>query len=700
MSLYLRHLSFSDFITLTQCSDLTTSFMESYDQLDPVHFYLDESLSSVDWPPLQMPPDLDIPPDLDEEPMWDPQEWNMRGLASNYPDDNFTPTLHAANIERLWTETEVLFPLLPIPQQAMKYLLSVASNGYSSQLTTIQPSVHYNVSLESRLWKPAVVVIDQWIRKGFLHGPYDSPPFSPSKINGLLLIPKGESNVRVCTDMSRPVGQSFNSCVHPSFKQTLPLKIADFSSIKRALSLAGSGCYFLKHDLVDAYKKLAIHPDQLPAQQFKLGSCYFYDSCLIFGDITAVHGFSFLHNGIIHGLVQPYSSLPPELSCLCIDDLVVFSPASQLQKLWDFDARYRFVMDEIGFQLQDWDDNKLKSFGPTTEGLVLGVYINTKYCSYNFPPRKLSLMLQFVETCYLAPALTLNQMQKLAGKITYLCQIDSCFATATGFLLHQLQAYLKLHPHWQDLPISRQPMDIVLTPASRHDLLLLRSLFKLLQSRHFPMESYPWQPHTRIVYTDASGALSQGVGALLLSTPTKAFSIPLPDSLLLSGLGHVQFIPMAWRTACLELMPVWSALLMFAADLRHSQVLFYIDNQEAVLALTKKTSSDYCTCLLVRLIMFTASILDISIQAIHVNRRSDVYSSIADDLTHFDTSHLFRVDPFAFYTYVPDLPPVTLWYNMFASPDPAPLFRAVMDYISTYPPVKHLLPRQALQQHA
>ena len=666
--------------------------MESFYQLDPVHYYMDALSTNLDWPALEVPQDLDVPPNLQEEPDWDIHEWVNRGLATNYATEIFTPSLNADNILRLWREVDTVFPLLPVPSQAMRYLLSVAQHGYSSQLSHIQPSHHPNICLEPRLWTPAVLVLNSWLKKGFLKGPFDVPPFSPPKINGLLGIPKGESNVRLCTDLSRPSGASFNSTVNPNFKATLPLRMSDFRAIKRAISLAGSGCCFLKHDLVDAYKRLSVDPRQLPAQQFKFGSCYFYDSCLLFGDVSAVHGFSFIHNGIVMGLVLPFSTIPLDLSCLCIDDLVVFAPASQIDKLWTFDARYRFCMSEIGFPLQTWDDDCMKSFGPTQEGLVLGVWINTKTCTYTFPPRKLDKMIEFVEFCFNKPALTLNLMQKIVGKVQYLRQIDDCFATTTGFICHQLQAYLRLHPHWEDLPISSQPPDIVLSPASRNDLLILRGLLKMLKAQQFPMDPHPWQQHSRIVYTDASGVMSQGVGAVLLCSPTKAFSIPLPDALLLSGLGHIKFIPLAWRTAVLELLPIWASLLMFANDLKHSQLTVYTDNVEAALAMAKRTSADFCSCLLVRLICFTASILDVHLQVLQVNRRTCSWSKIADDLTHFNTRHLFEVDPFAVYTLAPDLPPVLKWFDLYAASDPTEIFRSVLDYIANYTAVSYLLP--------
>ena len=82
-----------------------------------------------------------------------------------------------------------------------------------------------------------------------------------------------------------------------------------------------------------------------------------------------------------------------------IDDLVLFSAASQLSQLWQFHYRYSWVMEQIGFVLQPWTGDLLKSFAPSCRGQVFGIYIDTVANTWTFPPRKLALLLQFVEQC-------------------------------------------------------------------------------------------------------------------------------------------------------------------------------------------------------------------------------------------------------------------------------------------------------------
>ena len=160
--------------------------MEPDDYFDPMAYYTYDSLTTVDSPPLEVPAHLQIPPDLTAEPDWDCTQWLQRGMASNYPTSLFQPQLKADQIWNIWRETELIYPLLPIHTQAMKHLHQIATEGYNSKLFDIRPSMVPNVILEQRLWTPTIVVLDSWIRKGFVMGPYPAPPFLPAKVNGLL----------------------------------------------------------------------------------------------------------------------------------------------------------------------------------------------------------------------------------------------------------------------------------------------------------------------------------------------------------------------------------------------------------------------------------------------------------------------------------------------------------------------------------
>lgn len=107
---------------------------------------------------------------------------------------------------------------------------------------------------------------------------------------------------------------------------------------------------------------------------------YHFSSSMIFGDVSAVHAFSYIHNSLVLGLVLPFSSLPAELCLTVIDDQVTFAPRKHLSLLWQFCYRYSFVLKSVGFKLQDWTDDGMKSFAPSQSGVSVYCVLFSLVC--------------------------------------------------------------------------------------------------------------------------------------------------------------------------------------------------------------------------------------------------------------------------------------------------------------------------------
>ena len=97
---------------------------------------------------------------------------------------------------------------------------------------------------------------------------------------------------------------------------------------------------------------------------------------MVFGDTKCVHEFSHNHLLLIRAAVLPFTNLSSRNYLLCIDDLTIMVKNHQLQEGRKFLARYKYVMETVGFQLQDFDERRCKSFDFSRSGLVLGVFID------------------------------------------------------------------------------------------------------------------------------------------------------------------------------------------------------------------------------------------------------------------------------------------------------------------------------------
>ena len=78
---------------------------------------------------------------------------------------------------------------------------------------------------------------------------------------------------------------------------------------------------------------------------------------------------------VVNSVVQKLAGMPDDLVCQHLDDTCGAAPAgSGLAER--FDKTFQAVAKQIGVHLAPRDDPE-KSFGPSTEGIVLGVRYNT-----------------------------------------------------------------------------------------------------------------------------------------------------------------------------------------------------------------------------------------------------------------------------------------------------------------------------------
>jgi hypothetical protein len=108
------------------------------------------------------------------------------------------------------------------------------------------------------------------------------------------------------------------------------------------------------------------------------------------------------------------SGLPAQLVSQHLDDVVAVGPHNT-SAIWDFDRAYREVCDYVGVSLADRSD-KDKSFAPSHEGLVLGVWYDTKDFTWSIRNDKLSRILADISEA-IDGEVTLGKMMSIRGKM-------------------------------------------------------------------------------------------------------------------------------------------------------------------------------------------------------------------------------------------------------------------------------------------
>ena len=167
-------------------------------------------------------------------------------------------------------------------KKLLKHLQFGADSLQMSDLPPITAKNGRNVYIHG---KYLTDTIGTWVKRGFVAGPFDTPPVPGFRANPLGVVVKN-GKIRPILNMSGPVGASFNENVDESKMERLHMGTAkEFSYLLRD---AGQGSKFSKFDIKDAYKLIPAKTEDFRLQGMQWLGAYFVDTQLIFGATPAV----------------------------------------------------------------------------------------------------------------------------------------------------------------------------------------------------------------------------------------------------------------------------------------------------------------------------------------------------------------------------------------------------------------------------
>ena len=214
--------------------------------------------------------------------------------------------------------------------------------------------------------------IAEWVKEGFAHGPTDESDLPiNAKISGIMTKLKPNGSVRVILNLTAPGGIFVNEGIDVN---EFPAVMSSTKKWIRVLRKAGAGCKMVKIDWAAAYKQIAVHQDDVNLQWFRWLGKVFCELSLVFGAVSSVGIFDRAAKVVLY-IVMFRSGMPKELIFQHLDDCCGAAPAGN-DMIYKFDNEYKSVANELGISLAPRDDPD-KSFGPTTRGVVYGVYYDT-----------------------------------------------------------------------------------------------------------------------------------------------------------------------------------------------------------------------------------------------------------------------------------------------------------------------------------
>ncbi|MEW8548538.1 MAG: reverse transcriptase domain-containing protein [Candidatus Thiodiazotropha sp.] len=291
--------------------------------------------------------------------------------------------------------------------QDKDFILHGIKHGFNKidENVTVSPvecSNHPSAQPGSALYEKA----SAQVKKEIEAGNYVICDSKPDIVSPIGVIPKGDGDVRLIHDCSRPTGRAVNDYCSSEWHQK-------FSTVDNAAALMKQGCYFAKVDLKSAYRSVSISERSQKVTGFKWTfgnqqAVYLRDTKLCFG--------AKLSPGIFHRLTQAVRRMMArkgyDLVVVYLDDFLIMADskeicAAALQCLVQ-------LLRKLGFAIH-WG----KVVDPTTKITFLGIELDSLEMTLRLPEGKLQSFYKELHSFLRRKRASKRHLQSLAGRLSW-----------------------------------------------------------------------------------------------------------------------------------------------------------------------------------------------------------------------------------------------------------------------------------------
>ena len=210
--------------------------------------------------------------------------------------------------------------------------------------------------------------IAYWVKKGFVLGPFDNPPYKKMCLSPLMAS-KHKNKIRPILNLSAPEGNSVNDMMEDYKFRKLTMSSA--KNFGQTLLMAGVDAKFAKTDIQDAYKLLPCAKEERRFFGFEWLNKTFMDISTPFGSKAAPANFDDLGETLVN-IAKTKSNTEDKWVHRQLDDVPVVSPKnSNISE--NFTKCYKELCKEFNVPLAENCVNFEKAFECTTVGTDLPV---------------------------------------------------------------------------------------------------------------------------------------------------------------------------------------------------------------------------------------------------------------------------------------------------------------------------------------
>ena len=513
--------------------------------------------------------------------------------------------------------------------------------------------------------------LKKWVEAGYAAGPFREMPLQNMRLNSLMA-EEQKDKIRPVLNMSSPKGRSFNDNVDRNKLGRTTMSSA--KQVGQALRKSGKGSLMSKMDMRDAYKLIPAKPEDYRLQGFLWHGSYFVETQMIFGDSPAVNNFDIIAK-TLQMIARFMSQIPRELVQQTLDDTAGIGPP---MSGWceEFTSNYKDVCGQVNIELAADCPKGEKAFTNQTVGTILGIRFNSVTMSWKLPGNKVSDILGDIHTFTTSSHVSLNQTQKLAGRLNNLSQMCPFLK---GF---------------------RRPLNKLLGSFAEDETILLQVTKELVDdlrvwaavtceaSGWLPIASNPQLPPVTALYftSDAAGEVGDeewaGVASLGHTESGDVWYMcrgqwPANIKTEVDEKGAA----FKSKMTTLELVGLLLPFLTIPDLLQGRHVVLGVDNKSVVHAWQNKScKGDITASVLARALLVVTSFLECRLYVEHVMRNTTTESYLADCLTRESTAH--KAWPHIEGATIKD-PPEALW-NWLMNPETDwQLGFKLVDYVKT-----------------
>lgn len=493
------------------------------------------------------------------------------------------------------------------------YLLSGLVHGFLAGLRFLPQVSHVCCNLQSAFAEPAIVdkLVAREVEKGYMIGPFASPPFQLFRINPLgVATRKYSGKKRLIIDLSAPHDgsvPSVNSLIPP---EPFSLFYATVDNAIAFIKQAGKGAWLGKADVTDAFKVMPLHPSQWHLFGVKWRRSVYFSVRLAFGCRSSPCIFNALSEALCWILLNNYKL--PFVLHLLDDFLVVDYPRSRPDRCI---GTLKSVFGLLGVPL-----SAEKTQGPVTAVEFLGITLDSELMQASLPLEKLVRIRAVIKHASVAASVSKRELLSLLGHLTFAMRIIPQGRSFVSRLLDLSKTASALHDR------------VALDDGCRSDLRFWSSLCDSWNGISFFYNDFADSSVALRMFTDAAPSI--GFGGIYND---EWFADVWPEELR-------ALPPGSQSTALLELYPIVVACILWGNQWLRKQIVVFCDNEATVNIINKARSTIPFINRLVRRLTWTCVMGNFTLRATHI---PGLDNKIADSLSRFKFQEFRTLCPHA-----------------------------------------------------